>query len=272
VPPATVGSGLAASASGDVALPLACPTAAIGGCDANGTLAITLLGASVPHVASIQSSVIARFSGIEIQAGHDRLVAVKLSQQAIRSLRAQDISRVRVTLTTHNGLSGGRVVSSSQSLWLDVSALTGCHMPTGAIGANGVGSLALGMGRAQAHKTGHYKVGLGKWDNYCVTGGKIQAAYPAHTHTAAKIVMILTANHHYDIRGIHAGMSLQTARAKLQLGTGIRNGNTTWYFLPGRNATRVIQARHGQIVRIGLADRAMTSTRAQQQRTLLTLC
>jgi hypothetical protein len=271
VPSATVAAGLTASAAGVVALPLACPTTAVAGCDAGGILTITLQGANAADVAPIHSSVIARFSGIEIQAGHSRLVAVKLSPQAISYLRAHDISRVRVTLTTHNSLSDGQVVTSAQSLWLYVSALTGCHLASGAISAHGVGRLSLGMTRVLAHKTGHYTVGRGKWENYCVTGGKIQAAYPHHTHTAARIVMILTANHHYAIAGVHAGASLKTARAKLPIRAGIRVENSTWYFLQGAHVTRVLQARHGRIVRVGVVNRKLTTTRALQRQTVRSL-
>jgi sugar lactone lactonase YvrE len=271
VSPATVSAGLTASAVGAVALPLACPATAVAGCDADGTLAVTLEGTEGADAAAISSSVIARFSGIEIQAGHSRLVAVKLSPQAISYLRAHGIARVRVTLTTHNSLSGGQVVTFTQSLWLDVSALTGCHVASGAITNRRIGRLAPGMSRAAAHRTGRYTVGRGKWENYCVAGGNIQAAYPHHTHAATRIVIILTANHHYAIRGIHAGASLKTARVKLHLGTGIRAGKTTWFFLRGAHATRVVQARHGRIVRVGLASRRATSTRAQQRRTLHSL-
>jgi hypothetical protein len=254
-----------------VSLPLACPTAAVAGCNADGTLAVTLLGAKAAHVAAIRSSVIARFSGIEIQAGHSRLVAVKLSPQAISYLRAHGISRVRVTLTTHNSLSGGQVITSTQSLWLDVSALTGCHVASGAITNQGVGRLALGMTRAPAHRTGHYTVGRGKWENYCVTGGKVQAAYPRRSHKAARIVMILTANHHYAIAGVHAGASVKTARAKLPIRSGVRDGQTTWYFLQGARVTRVLQARNGRIVRVGVVNRKLTTTRALQRQTIRTL-
>jgi hypothetical protein len=127
------------------------------------------------------------------------------------------------------------------------------------------------MTRASAHHTGHYTVGRGKWENYCTSGGNLQAAYRHHSDAPARIVLILTANHHYAIRGIHAGASMRTARARLHLGTGIRTGKTTWFFLRGAHITRVLQARHGRRVRVGVARRRLTLTRVQQRRTLRSL-
>jgi sugar lactone lactonase YvrE len=270
VPAGTVAAGLVSSAVGQVAVPLACPTVT-GGCDAAGTLSISLQSASTANVvAPISNSVIARFSGIQIEAGHSRLVAVKLSSAAIRYLRAHDISRVRVTLTTQNDLSGGPVVTSTQSLWLDVSALTGCHLASGAITAHGVGRLSLGMTRATAHKTGHYAVGRGKWENYCISSGRVQAAYPHQGH-GTRIAMILTANHHYAINTIHAGASLKSARSKLPLGTGVHVAGSTWFFLHGPHTTRVVQARRGKIIRIGITNIRSLSTPAQQRAAIRSL-
>jgi hypothetical protein len=177
----TLSAGLAVTARGTVQLPLACPQTP-GGCDADGELTLGLTGA-LPHAVltgeSAAASVIAQFAGIKINAGHSRLVAVRLSPAALQYLQAHGIRHVKVTLTTHDHLSGGPTVTTVQQVWLRVGALlAACPAASGTLTGSHIGTMGLGLTRAQAHRVGRYRKTRNGFERYCLTGGKIRVAYP----------------------------------------------------------------------------------------------
>ncbi|MEI6688721.1 MAG: hypothetical protein WCN97_05085 [Thermoleophilia bacterium] len=118
VPAAQAATGLAVSSSGTVLLPLTCPVASFGGCDAAGDLSISLPGS----VRAAHVKVIARFKGVEITAGGRKLVTLHLDPATYERLRAAGIRRVRATLHTTTKLADGRSVSGNQRVWLKLSA------------------------------------------------------------------------------------------------------------------------------------------------------
>jgi 6-phosphogluconolactonase len=275
VPAATISAGLQTTSQGQVSVALQCPQVVAGVCDASGTLSITLnpdasLVAEAISRAASSDSVIASFTGVQVQAGQSRLVATQLTPAAIAYLRAHDIYRVRVTLAITNTLTSGQTVNSTQHTWLYVSGLTGCHAATGSISATGVGALRLAMTRNGAHRTGHYTRTRNGFEHYCIAGGKIRVAYssPALAHTrhvrAGRLVIALTSNHYYAIHGVRSGTIVNTARKRLHLGRAIVIGKNAWYFIPGKTATRIVKAQHGTIREIGVTSRAAAHTRAQE--------
>ena len=274
-------AGLAVSAGGTVALPLQCPQT-VSGCDADGDLALAL---TRPHAhaiaadaaaAPIHSSVIARFAGIEIQAGHGRLVSVRLSPAATRYLQTRGIRRVRVTLTIDNHLLGGTPVVTVQRLWLRIAPLlNACPAASGQLTASRIGTMKLGLTRRQAHRLGrHRRAGRG-YERYCLTGGKIRVAYPisslarhldARTRRddAGRVIFALTANRHYQIHGVRVRMTVSAAQARMHLGRGVVIGLNTWYIINDRKANWVLKAQHGIVREIGITQRSLTHTRAQR--------
>jgi sugar lactone lactonase YvrE len=277
VPAATLSAGLQTTSEGQVSVPLQCPQVVAGVCDASGTLSIALnpdastVAEVMSRAASSSDSVIASFVGVQVQAGQSRLVATKLTPAAIAYLRAHDIYRVRVTLEITNTLTGGQTVRSTQHTWLYVSGLTGCHAATGSVSSAGVGSLRLAMTRHGAHRTGHYHRTRNGFEHYCIAGGRVRVAYSSHAlaharHVrAGRVVVALTSNHHYAIHGVRAGTTVNTARKRLHLGRPIVIGKNAWYFIPGKNATRIVKAQHGVIREIGVTSRAAAHTRAQER-------
>jgi 6-phosphogluconolactonase (cycloisomerase 2 family) len=131
----TLASGLVSGASGRLSLPLVCPPTVGLRCDADGQLSLALRprasrrAAGPLHGAAIHDGVIARFVGVQITAGHKRLVEVELTPAAVKFLRAQHINRVRVALEINNDLPDGQIVTSTEHLWLYISALSKSRAP-----------------------------------------------------------------------------------------------------------------------------------------------
>lgn len=271
-------AGLNVSGTGTLQLPLVCPQTATG-CDADGQLTLALTGSSSSSVrteAAVTSSVIARFTGIQIEAGHSRLVAVTLTPAATRSLQTRGIRRVRVTLTTNNHPSGVPVVTATERVWLNIAALrASCPAAVGSLTASSIAQMRLGLTHGQAHRLGRYhKAGQG-FERYCLTGGTIRVAYTnkgllrlnpsvAARH-AGRIDLALTSNHHYTAHGIRTRMTISQARTRLHLQRGITIGKNTWYFAVRQHATTVFKAQDGIIRELGVANRTLTRTPAQQR-------
>ena len=277
-------AGVDVSPTGGLALPLICPTT-VTGCNADGLLTLALPGmsshAALADVAApISSSVLARFAGIQIEAGHGRLVSVHLTPAATRYLQTRGIHRVRVTLTIHNHLSGGPSVSTTQVLWLDIAGLqASCPAALGTLSASHIAQMRLGLTRRQAHHVGpHRKAGYG-FERYCLTGGKIRVRYPSHKLLAAipagqrqrvagRVYLALTTNRHYAVGRVHTSTTVASARSHLRrLGTGVTVGKNTWYVVPTRRGAWVLKAQHGIIREIGITTRSLTRT-AQSRRLL----
>jgi hypothetical protein len=271
-------AGVNVSGTGGLQLPLICLQTATG-CDADGQITLALTGtisSSVRADAAVPSSVIARFTGIQIEAGHSRLVAVTLTPAATRYLQTRGIRRVRVTLTTDNHLSAGPVVTNTEHLWLNIAALrASCPAAVGSLTASSIGQMRLRLTRGQAHRLGRYRKARYGFERYCLTSGAIRVAYtntrllklnPGVTgQHAGRIDLALTANHHYIAHGIRTRMTISQARTRLHLERGIAIGKNTWYFAVTRHATTVIKARDGIIRELGVASRTLTRTRAQQR-------
>jgi hypothetical protein len=273
-------AGLAVSAASGLALPLVCPQTTAG-CDADGNLTLALGGSSAHAPTTTRVSVIARFAGVQIAAGHNRILSVHLTPAATWYLQAHCVRRVRVTLTLHNHLSGGPTVRTIQRLWLNIASLqVACPAASGSLTTSSIaGQLTLGMTRAQAHRVGHAHKAAYGFERYCLTGGKIRVAYPIPTlihHLAAtqrhrydgRVIVALTANHHYTIDGVRASTKIAAASSRLHLGPGTTVGRNTWYLVNSRTGTWIIKAQAGAIHEIGIVDRSLTRT-ASQRRYLL---
>jgi hypothetical protein len=271
-------AGLSVSAGGGLQLPLVCPQTA-SGCDADGTLTLALSNSHAlfdTAITPINDSVLARFTGVEIETGHSRLVSVKLTPAATRYLQTRGIHRVRVTLTINNHLSGGSDVTTRQLVWLNIAALrASCPAAIGTLTASSLAQMRLGLTRSQAHHLGrHRKAGHG-FERYCLTGGAIRVTYPAATldhhltsgerrAVAGRVIVALTDNVQYTIHGVRVRMSVRAARTRLDLGRGIVVGKNTWYIVQDHRATWILKVQHGVIHEIGITQRPLANTRAQQ--------
>jgi hypothetical protein len=219
------------------------------------------------------------------------------------ALSASDVGHtVRVVVTAQNG--GGSTTSTSAASALVQAAPTTptttpppktttappttkpnagtCPSPSGTLSAAALGPFSLGMTRSAARsQLPHYDVIAYGFDNFCLRGGPgIRVAYPSarllqpltsgeQRAIKNRIVIALTANPRYTLDAIRPGTALRTAKTELKLEAGIRIGLNTWYVAVGKHNTWVLKVRNATVQEIGTANKALTSTRAQQ-RTLLT--
>jgi uncharacterized repeat protein (TIGR01451 family) len=156
-----------------------------------------------------------------------------------------------------------------------------CPKPTGSLGGRHVGPLAIGMTRSLARhtlkRTGTAGAGF---DNFCLYAGfGIRVAYPSTKllrevrgalakRVAGRIVIALTANPFYTLRGIAAGATVTAAIRAWHLGKPFVIGLNDWYVGPAGAEDIVLKVRHGVVQEIGLADRRLTGTRVADKRLL----
>lgn len=150
--------------------------------------------------------------------------------------------------------------------------LLSCPRPSGSISRVKIGPLALGMTLAHAKTilkpAGKLRSG---YLNLCLYGGfGIRVAAPSAADLArlrpalkqqlkGKIVIALTVNSFYSIKGVKPGTTLATAKRKLHLGKPFHLGANTWYLSPGAAANTVLRVRNGVIVELGIANKTLTS-------------
>lgn len=161
-----------------------------------------------------------------------------------------------------------------------VPAASGAR-PTGSLGARALGRLRLGMTRARSLRA--YASGISHDHHYeetvAVTGGDITASYASPRLLRSlsaterrvvrdRVVLLLTSNPYYAIRGLHPGARLGTAARRLHAGSALHIGSYSWYLAPDGAGTLVVAVRGGVVKKIGTTEAALTRTR-QAQRILI---
>jgi hypothetical protein len=111
-------------------------------------------------------------------------------------------------------------------------------------------------------------------DFYCLsTGSGIRAGFPLpkllrtlsareRSRVRGRVILLLTTNRHYALRGVRPGTRLAAVTSRLHVGKGYKVGLNTWYITPGKAANGVLEVRHGTIQEIGIANQRLTSSRA----------
>jgi len=134
------------------------------------------------------------------------------------------------------------------------------------------------MTRAQARRryapsTSHYQR---YEDVFSLAGGEVLVGYPSPrlltTLSSAqrdalqgRVVLALTANPYYAVRGIRPGARLRTAAKTLHTGAAIHAGQDDWCMTPDGASTTVLEVRYGTVQEIGIADATLTHTRRAQR-------
>jgi hypothetical protein len=160
----------------------------------------------------------------------------------------------------------------------------GCPAATGSLTRRSLGPVTLGMTRARVRKafTQSSRRGRQSMDFFCLSPIGIRVAYPSRTvlrslsrraqrRVRGRAVLALTANPHYALRGARPGARLAPVAKRLHVSRGIRIGRNTWYVLPAGPSRGVLKVKHGVIEEIGIADKALTATRAATRRLLANL-
>ncbi len=152
----------------------------------------------------------------------------------------------------------------------------GCPKANGRLTQTGVGRLALGMtrSRARAILKRFSKRGRRYMDFFCLKPAGIRAAYPSPAmlhplkrsvrgQVSGRIVLLLTADRLYAIRGVHAGAQFSRVA---HAGRLIRIGANDWYLVPNGHSAGVLKVRHGVVEEVGIADKRLAyRTRAGSQ-------
>ncbi len=157
----------------------------------------------------------------------------------------------------------------------------GCPTATGRLSGRKLGPVALGMSRTAARRaytrsSSHRRVNM---DYFCLTPIGVRIGYGlgkvARRFSAAqqhqfggKVVLMLTSNTFYSLRGVLPGMKLATARRRVKLSRGIRIGANTWYLFAANASRGVLKVRHGVVQEVGLAPKALTARPKQAFRFL----
>src|ERR1019366_4974111 len=81
-----------------------------------------------------------------------------------------------------------------------------------------------------------------------------------------RVVLVLTANHHYALRGVRPDTRLARVARRLRVGQGFHVGLNWWYLAPNGSSRGVLKVRHGVIEEVGIADKQLTTSRKAQIR------
>ncbi len=178
-----------------------------------------------------------------------------------------------------DGTSGFYVLKLGAGVWphpLGVPAPPTCVSPTGKLVRARLGALTLGEARRAARATftryttrGHRYI-----DIYCLSGGGLRAAYASrqllrrlsigsHGHLVGRLIIALTSDRFYALRGIRPGTRFAVARRALRPGPGYPVGANTWYVVRGKAASGVMKVHAGRVGEVGTVNARLTSSRSR---------
>ncbi len=154
-----------------------------------------------------------------------------------------------------------------------------CTRPTGRLAGRRLGPVRLGMTRAHARRLFRRSSTHGRhyMDFFCLASIGIRVGYPSpallrpfsraeRRRVRGRIVLALTSNRYYALRGVHPGTRLATVARRLRLGSGFQLGRNRWYLAPNGPSRAVLKVRHGTIQEVGIADTALTRGPGAQRR------
>jgi hypothetical protein len=86
----------------------------------------------------------------------------------------------------------------------------------------------------------------------------------AQAQVRGRVVWSSTSNPYYSLHGIRPGESIATAAQVLVTEPPFHIGLNDWYLAPKATYTAVLKVRRGVVEELGIADNALTRTRATQ--------
>jgi hypothetical protein len=181
----------------------------------------------------------------------------------------------RVALARRSGavgvsLGGGRTVLVLRAPF----GVYSCARPSGHVTGTTLGPVRLGMTRTQARRrfTRVALRGRRYMDFFCPSRQGIRVGYAsprvlrrlpcrARTGYRGRAVLILTADKHFALRGVHPDTRLARVARRLHIGRGYSVGRNTWYLFADGRSRGVFKVRRGTIEEIGIASPTLTRTR-----------
>lgn len=151
-----------------------------------------------------------------------------------------------------------------------------CPVVTGSLHRKTLGLVHLGMTRAKARRAYKDSSNRGKRyeDFFCLTPVGVRVGYAspkllAHLRRAqrgdyrGRVVWASTSDIHFALDGVRPGTTVRAARKMIRhLSAPFKVGLNDWYLARVAGATAVLKVRHGVVQEIGIADLALTPTRA----------
>ena len=158
-----------------------------------------------------------------------------------------------------------------------------CPQASGRLSGRTLGPLHLGMTRSHARSLlSHYSLRHRRYmDFYCLKPIGIRASYPSpamlrtlskkqRRRVEGRIVIALTADRHYALRGVRPGTKLARVARRLKVGHRFPVGLNVWYLTPNGSSHGVLKVRHGIIEEVGIADKGLTGSLRARRRFLHT--
>jgi hypothetical protein len=147
-----------------------------------------------------------------------------------------------------------------------------CQKATGRLAGRALGRLKLGTTRSRARKLFvHWSTRSRRddMDFFFICPKGIRAGYPSaallrslsgreRRAVKGRVVILLTANRHYALRGVKPATRLAKVRGRLHIGRGYKLGLNTWYLVSDGSSRGVLKVRHGVILEVGIADKQLT--------------
>jgi hypothetical protein len=177
------------------------------------------------------------------------------------------------------GLAQSVAITAGDTLVPTSAEFRRCPMPGGRLHGRTLGAVRLGMTRARARRA--YKHSSDRrrryQDYFCLRGNDIRAGYalaPKLLRSTSRreqkrvrghVVLVLTANRHYALRGVRPGARLRSARRRLHPSRAFHVGRNSWYFVPDGSSIGLIRVKRGVIREIGLADKALVRTTRERR-------
>jgi hypothetical protein len=146
-----------------------------------------------------------------------------------------------------------------------------CRAATGRLAGSQLGPVALGQRRG-ALRTRSPRFSIrGNFDVFCLRGPGIRVGYLSATtlrtlsaqqrrRYGARAVIALTANRHYSLQGLRAGMRAPRGRGirRLHVLATYKSRSVTWYLTRVHGAHGVLRIRRGVVTQIGVAVLGLT--------------
>jgi hypothetical protein len=157
----------------------------------------------------------------------------------------------------------------------------GCPPATGRLSATALGKVHLGMTRRAArHAFTKSTTRRRRYQDYfCLKPSGIRVEYPSagllrslarpqRRHFQGRVIVALTADRHYALRGVHPGARLRTVARRLHVGRPYHVGRNFWYLTPYGRGSGLLKVRHGRIEELGIAAKRLAHPRALARRLL----
>ncbi len=184
----------------------------------------------------------------------------------------------RVTSASRNGTAAVSLRSGMTVLTLGFARTPAggrfsCAKPSGRLSGRSLGPVKLGMtrGRARSLFARGSRRGRRYMDFFCPAHRGIRVGYASPGLVASRsravrglrghVVLILTANRHYALRGVRPGARLSRVARRLRAGRAFQVGLNQWYLTSNGPSRGVLKVRHGRIQEIGIANASLTRTR-----------